>query len=450
MKTRNGIFLLLGLGAIAWLTWAQWQSSAVAVSAAPMSQGPLTEHVEERAKTRLEQLHRVTMPQAGLVQPQPIEVGMLVNADQLLARLDMRPLELAIAETTAMQEEQAAILAKSQDNSLENRVQAQAERLVESVAAAVEAAEERVQAGKERAAFSERIRDRLRNVASASSKNEVERAELQAVEAVSSARQDDLIASASRAIEAATILLPKMVTDYIARKKLDDAVTAARQGAATAKVQQAKLRADEASLRSPVDGVVLESMLKTPQHLGFGETVFVVGALEELEIETDILSEDAVRVNNGDRCVVFGPALAAAPDGALEGVVTRVSPNAFTKVSSLGVEQQRVNVVIRLEPAAIDIAKQAGLGVGYQVDVRIITDRREDARQVPRSALFRNRQQQWEVFVVEDGVAKRRQIQIGIQSDTHAEVLAGLDDQDLIITEPESRIQEGTRVTTAE
>ncbi|MCA8972860.1 MAG: HlyD family efflux transporter periplasmic adaptor subunit, partial [Planctomycetes bacterium] len=245
---------------------------------------------------------------------------------------------------------------------------------------------------------------------------------------------------------AATVLLPKMVTDYIQRKTLDDAVTQARRRAVNSQLEQARLREREGSLRSPVDGIVLEAPVDAPQHLGFGELVCVVGQLSELEIETDILSEDAVRITRGDACAITGPALAAAPEGALQGIVERVSPNAFMKVSSLGVEQQRVKVVVRLDDDQIAAARQANLGVGYQVDVRIITDERDDVLQIPRSALFRDRDGRWQVFVIARGKAERRAVSIGIQSDTHAEVLSGLEPSDIVITEPESRITEGARV----
>lgn len=416
------------VGALVWLQ--QRSRSTVSVIAVQPERGLIQQHVEERGKTRLARSHTVSMPQAGQVQPGDWDEGQPVQAGDLLAQIDPEPLDLAVQIAEADVAEQQAALDKSRDLSLETRVQKQAEQVVLAVADWVKAAQEQ-------AALSGRIFRRMDQ--EATSRDERDRAE-------SAEKQDLLTLEANRSVQAALVMLPRMVQDYIERKKLDDAITEVRRQAAQLRLQQAELDRSRAELRSPVTGVILEKHLTTPRYLSYGDPVFMVGRPDDLEIEADILSEDAVLVSPGDACEIVGPALSSLAGGRLTGTVDRVSPAGFTKVSSLGVEQQRVRVVVRLDESQKAAARSAGIGVGYQVRVRILVGQQPGALQVPRSALFRGASDQWQVFVIEDGRAQRRDVQVGLLNTEMAEVRSGLGPQDRVILEPDSRVVEGVRV----
>jgi HlyD family secretion protein len=194
-------------------------------------------------------------------------------------------------------------------------------------------------------------------------------------------------------------------------------------------------------LRSPVDGVVLRRIRESEAVVAAGEPLLEVGDPGDLEIVSDLLSSDAVKVRAGQPVLVeqWGG------EGALAGRVRRVEPSGFMKVSALGVEEQRVNVVIDLE----DDAAAARLGDGYRVEVRIVVWEGRDVLVAPTTALFR-RGAEWALFVVEDGRARLRPVEVGQRNGLQAEVVSGLAEGARVIVHPSDSVTDGARVTPRE
>jgi HlyD family secretion protein len=166
-----------------------------------------------------------------------------------------------------------------------------------------------------------------------------------------------------------------------------------------------------------------------------------------------VLSQEVVRVKIGQPAEVFGPAIGDRP---LRGKVKNIYPAGFTKVSSLGVEQQRVKVIVAFheEDQRQLIERRAtgewDLGVDYRVRVRIITDERSGALVIPRSALFRGAAGQWQVFVIRDGVARLQPIEVGLMNDEQVEVQSGVSADELLVLAPETNLTDGTKVKPVE
>ncbi len=163
---------------------------------------------------------------------------------------------------------------------------------------------------------------------------------------------------------------------------------------------------------APVDGVVLKRLRESATVVPSGDPLLEIGDPGRLEIISDLLSTDAVRVSPGNAVFVDqwgGPQ-------PLRGRVRRVEPSGFTKVSALGVEEQRVNVVIDFN----DETESASLGDGYRVEVRIVIWSADAAIKVPAGCLFR-RGSEWAVFVIENGRAELRNVKIGRRNDQEAE-----------------------------
>jgi HlyD family secretion protein len=141
---------------------------------------------------------------------------------------------------------------------------------------------------------------------------------------------------------------------------------------------------------------------------------------------------------------IYGPAVGQP---GVKGKVARVYPAGFTKVSSLGVEQQRVMVVVRFDATDLKrLLDERRLGVGYRVRVRIITAEKSDALVVPRSALFRATSGDWQVFVVRGGRARLQKVAIGLMNDELAEITDGVADDEPVVLAPESTLSDGARV----
>ncbi|MCP4654223.1 MAG: efflux transporter periplasmic adaptor subunit, partial [bacterium] len=158
----------------------------------------------------------------------------------------------------------------------------------------------------------------------------------------------------------------------------------------------------------------------------------------ELEIVSDLLSTDAVKIRRGNPVLIeqWGG------DRPLRGLVRRVEPSGFTKISALGVEEQRVNVVIDFEDPR---EGWEALGDGYRVEVRVVIWERDEVLKVPTSSLLRAGDG-WAVFAVEEGKAVLRPLEIGRRNGLEAEVLSGLGEGDQVIVHPSDAVADGVAV----
>ncbi len=191
-------------------------------------------------------------------------------------------------------------------------------------------------------------------------------------------------------------------------------------------------------IRAPVDGQILRIMHTSESVVEAGETLAEIGDPRDLEIVVDLLSPDAVKVRPGQRVVIDG----WGGEQALEGRVRLVEPFGFTKISALGIEEQRVNVVIDLESPQLEWAR---LAHGYQVDVRIVLWEREDVLKLPLTALFRHGSE-WAVFAAEDGRARLQIVSLGQRNQLSAEITEGLVEGDRVVLHPSDRVAQGVRI----
>jgi HlyD family secretion protein len=191
-------------------------------------------------------------------------------------------------------------------------------------------------------------------------------------------------------------------------------------------------------IRSPINGRVLRKYQESSTIVTPGAQLLQLGDPENLEVEVDVLSADGVRISPGDKVLLeqWGG------EKPLAGRVRLVEPSAFTKISSLGVEEQRVNVIIDFEERP---EKRRTLGDAFRVEARIITWDSPDVLRVPIGALFRH-DDDWAVFRVRDGRARLQIIKIGHMNSLNAEVLDGLTDQDDVVMHPNDQVVDGVRV----
>ena len=233
---------------------------------------------------------------------------------------------------------------------------------------------------------------------------------------------------------------------HVAQETANAAAFAVR--AATSELQRAEARLaptrPEApgrvvSVMAPVDGVVLKRVRESESVVPAGDPLIEIGDPGQLEIVADLLSTDAVRVKVGARAFVeqWGG------DAPLAARVRRIEPAGFMKVSALGVEEQRVNVVLDfVDPSP---ATRAALGDGYRVEVRVVIWESSSVVKVPTSALFRHGEK-WAVYVMDAGRARRTIVQLGRQTGKDAEVTEGLAEGTRVIVHPGDTLVEGARV----
>ncbi|MFV1877117.1 MULTISPECIES: efflux RND transporter periplasmic adaptor subunit [Nioella] len=192
-------------------------------------------------------------------------------------------------------------------------------------------------------------------------------------------------------------------------------------------------------LMAPADGTILQVIQQSETTLGAGTPIMEIGNIEgDLAVSVALLSTDAVQVSPGDRVIIenWGQPV------PLPGVVTRIDPFGTTQYSALGVQEQRVNVQVDFTGPGED---REGLGHGFRVELRIVVWEDENALIVPSAALFRA-SGGWAVFVVENGTAITRAVEIGHNNGIEAEVLSGLSENETVILYPSAALSEGHSV----
>jgi HlyD family secretion protein len=189
------------------------------------------------------------------------------------------------------------------------------------------------------------------------------------------------------------------------------------------------------TITSPVNGHVLRVLHESAGVVAPGAQLIELGDATDLEMEIDILSQDAVRVRRGAKVLVehWGG------ESTLNGIVRTVEPAAFLKVSALGVEEQRVNVIADfIEP----VAMRSTLGDGYRIEASIVVRQGVDVLKVPSGAVFR-KGKRWAAFCVMDGIAQEREVEIGEYTEIETEIMKGLDLGETVIVYPSDRVRDG-------
>lgn len=438
----GGTLAVLAVGVL----WWNAGGSGRPVQGALVARGRIEEFIEERGQTRLPTTHLVTMPFEGRIADIVLTEGSAVKKDETVAKILEVDIENRLAEAQASVRRLQASLAENNDERIELSSLQQALKFVESMERSVDAAKEQVKAGDAKREFA---RDNLTRIETlfekkASTEDDLRRARLEMVEAQVEYQQDLLLQRAMEAMQYATNLTPVIVRQYIERKTLSGAVLEQEQAEAKARLAQVELDRRRAVMKSPLDGTVLRRHETNERRLPAGTVLLELGDLRQLEVEADVLSQDVVRLRPGDRVELFGPAIGREP---VAGRVARIYPAGFTKVSSLGVEEQRVKVIVAFAEGVLPPLLEAGrLGLGYRVQTRLHTAQRENALYVPRSALFRGPAGEWQLFAVRDGKAVTVFPEVGLMNDERAEIVSGLTENEPVILSPESALRPGERV----
>ncbi|NBC18486.1 MAG: efflux RND transporter periplasmic adaptor subunit [Bacteroidetes bacterium] len=384
----------IGLAVVLLLVYGFWPE-AMTVQVAEVQSGALEVTIEEQGETQLRNRYVVSAPVAAYLRRVDHEPGDTVAEGQVLARLE-----------------------PPRSTPLDPRTRAEARARVQAAEAQLERAREEVQAARSRADYAEAQRQRLERLREQGSATEQ--------------MLDQATTEAQQA--------------RAARQAAEAAVTAARYEVQAAEAMLAYATGEDGAdsdvivLRAPVAGRVLAVHRESAGLVQAGQPLLDVGDPSALEVRVDVLSTDAVRIPEGTpvRLERWGGA------ETLDGVVRRVEPVAFTEVSSLGVEQQRVPVIVDLTAPPAD---RPALGAGYRVVASFVVWSGTDVLQVPASALFRTADG-WATFVVDGGRAQQRSVEVGHRTGLTAQVLDGLAAGDRVITHPSSDLTDGARVTT--
>jgi HlyD family secretion protein len=372
------------------LSVALWPE-ATAVDLALAERGPMRVTIDEDGETRVRERFVVSAPVAGRLQ-----------------RIELEPGDPVVRNTTVV-----ARLVPGDAPLLDPRTRIELAASIEAARAAVaqaQAERDRAAATLEQARSSQQRQERLAEAGI------VSREDLESARTALKTAEGSLRAAESAVSRAEYEL-------QLARARLQAPPPAGRA----------------MDVVAPVDGVILKRLHQSEVVVPAGEPLLEIGDPQELEVVADLLSTDAVQVSAGAPVIMEqwggGHPLAAR--------VRRVEPSGFLKVSALGVEEQRVNVVIDFEDPAV--AARA-LGDAYRVEVRIVIWDEPDVLKVPIGSLFR-RGDAWAVFVVEDGRARLQIVELGRRNNDEGQIVGGLDAGQAIVLHPPDTLADGARVT---
>lgn len=368
---------------------ALWPEALV-VDVVPVVKGPIQVTIDEDGLTRVRQRFVVSAPVSGRLQRVELEPGDVVRRDMVVARL--LPADAPL---------------------LDARIRAE----LAAGAEAAKAALERAAAEQKRArATQERARTFLR-------------------------RQQELLRAGAASLDDVDAAAATTMNAEAAMQAADAAADGARHDLelARARLQAPRSGGRAVDVTAPSHGVVLRRLRESESVVAAGEPLLELGDPADLEIVVDVLSTDALKIPPRAAALVGG----WGESEPLRGYVRRIEPSGFVKLSSLGIEEQRVNVIIALDEPP------PNMGDGYRIDVQILLWAADEAVKVPIGSLFRHGDE-WAVFVVDEGRARLRQVRIGQRNANEAQVLAGVAAGDPVVLYPPDTLTDGGRVTAAQ
>ncbi|MBU1407173.1 MAG: HlyD family efflux transporter periplasmic adaptor subunit [Gammaproteobacteria bacterium] len=364
------------------------------VDIAEVKRAPLAVTVEEEGKTRVRERYQVTAPVAGYVRRSGLEAGDAVAAGQVLA-----------------------VIEPARAVALDPRSRAQAQAQVSAAQAALAVAEENARAATAAAQLAQQERVRAESLRASN---------FISAQALDTARSAETRARAAQQAAAHSVRVARFERD-----------TARAAVASTARLQ-AGGAADVLQVRAPVAARVLKLQQESEGAVAAGQPLLEIGNPDSLEVEVEVLSTHAVKIAPGSKVILdrWGG------ERAVAGTVRVVEPSGFTKISALGVEEQRVRVIVDF--ASPREAWQR-LGDGYRVEARFVLWEGDDVLQVPTSALFRHGVG-WAVFAVEDKRARLTPVETGQRAGLATQVLSGIAAGARVVSHPDDKISDGTRV----
>ncbi len=382
-----GLVVVIGLG-------LGLRPTPVLVEVSEVKKAPMEVVIEEEGKTRVKDRYVISAPVTGYLRRIDLEIGDSVKPGQILTQLEPLP-----------------------SNVLDPRSRAEAEARVAAARSGLLAAEEQVVAVKANAdyAASEYQRHKALKV-----KNLISEETL-SLSLAEKQRTQALLRSARFAVE-------------VSRHELNAASTLLRYSAAQTSPAELKERVN---IKAPVSGSVLSLHHKSEGVVIAGSPLVEIGDPSGLEVAVDVLSFDAVQIKKGMKVK-----LERWGGDTLDGIVRVVEPVGFTKVSALGVEEQRVWVIIDINAPT---EQWLSLGDGYRVEAKFLLWQNDAALQIPNASLFK-KGQQWAVYHLVNDEIKIKTVEIGQRNGLNAQLLSGLSEGDKIIVHPGDDIKPGVRV----
>ena len=385
MKLQKKHYWMIGIGLVLIAMIAMLSApNPVNVTTAKVKRGKMTVGLDAQGEIRLHDKYTMSAPITGRLERVVLHEGDAIAAGQIIGKIFPPSLDPRQRESLNAQE-----------------------RMSEAMVSEAEARLEQVKAAAEQA---KRQRERAETLSKASAISP---------EALENAQQAER--TANEELRAAQFRIQS------AQYQLQSARAARREYSSS--------EAGAVTLKAPISGKVLRIYEKSERTVMAGAPMLDIGDPALTEVLIDVLSIDAVKIQSGYPVMIQG----WGGDRVLKGRVRYVEPSAYTKISALGIEEKRVNVIAEL------LDRESTLGDGYRVQTNIVLWEGDNVVSIPSSALFRSGND-WAVFVIRNGEAKLQKIQVGHRTGFDVEVLSGLKPEEEVILHPSNQVVDGAKV----
>lgn len=404
------------------------------------NRGDLVEAFSEEARTRIARTYPISMPATGRIGRIELEPGDRVRRGQTLVRFDRAPAEADVEEARGRVAALEQRLNAARDVGVEEASAEQARLRLEADRRGLATLESELASARRQADQAAREAARNHELFERGwvSLQSDEATRLEAATRRAAVRQVEArLNQARRELEAARQAIT-VQTEQSERRRLESQSLKGELAAARAALEKALHEESQQVIRSPIDGVVLERLEQGNAQLAGGTKLLLLGDPSALEAVADVLTEDALKLAPGTPVE-----LESAPDAPpLQGKVAQVEPAGFTKLSSLGVEQQRVKVILKLFPPL------GKVGTGYRLRARFLTERSQDVLLLPRFSVLQRPDGSFAVLKVVDGTLRWQPVKLGLRGELELEIREGVAAGDQLVALPEATMEEGEKVAT--
>ncbi|NNC67995.1 MAG: HlyD family efflux transporter periplasmic adaptor subunit [Gammaproteobacteria bacterium] len=395
-KTRRSIFWLIILVLIVAGLIFTFRPQPIPVDLIKVAQGPMIVTVEEEGETRVKDVYMLSAPVTGHMLRIDAEVGDdVIAAETLVAQI--RPINPEFLDKRSEEEARAAIKTAEASLALTEAQLVEAQSEFDFAVTELERANKLIQ--------QQVIPQRALDNAKRDYKSK--RAGVNTAKAALRARQFELAQARAHLVSPADVQINDQDCQCV-------------------------------TILSPITGKILQVLHESEGVISMGTPLVEIGDPANLEIVVDFLSSDAVRIQPGQRVIIeeWGG------ESALQGTVRKIEPFGFTKTSALGIDEQRVNVIIDLSDPT---EKWQRLAHGYQIEARVVLWESENVSKVPLTSLFRDNDN-WALYVEQENRAKLQHVKLGQRNGLEAEILEGLPEGSQVISHPSNQIVDGIRV----
>ena len=393
--SRNVLWLVIAAILIAALAFLFWPRPVITeISALDRSSFRMT--ISEEGKTRVHDIYVLSAPVTGHLRRIDSDVGDAVEMSQTIVA-EIEPIDPTF---------------------LDPRSEAQAKADIDTANSSVQLAQAEVKQAEAELEFASSELNRMRELRVNGSVSQRE---------LDNARRTFKTSRAALATAQAALQMRSFEHERMKAELLSPATTQNQRG-----------RCQCLNIMAPVSGRILKIIHQSEGVVSAGTPLVEIGDPADIEIVIELLSSDAVKVEPGQLVEIRN----WGGEGLLSGRVNRIEPVGFKKISALGIEEQRVNVIVDLQDS---YERWSRLGHAYQLDVDIILYEGTDVLNVPVTALFRDGQN-WVIYVVKEGIVEKRTLEVGRQNAFKAEILSGLSEGEKYVVYPNNLIKDGVKV----